>query len=217
MEATGSDEERSVDGAPPLLMSPQCLAARCWPIETTRTPEDPPGTRSTGSNDDQEHTMNEERFSRQAMIQAPRTISFSNDSDWSFLNSSLMCFLWSHLHRRGCNLGGFGAAAAVCEALLLQPGGQAVPLATMPALSSLLRRTVETGPRDCAEFTAELLEWCACCNVDMSWARRVSMADHVVCEETGGKCQPLALDGMYELDLASMATGCELLSHRHKA
>ena len=111
---------------------------------------------------------------------------------------------------------------------MLQPGGQAVPLATMPALSSLLRRTVETGPRDCAEFTAELLEWCACCNVDMSWARRVSMADHVVCEETGGKCQPLALDGMYELDLASptlydcakcghMATGCELLSHRHKA
>ena len=57
--------------------------------------------------------MNEEHFSRQAMIQALKTISFSNDSNWCFLNSSLMCFLRSHLHRRGCNRGFWGSSSGL--------------------------------------------------------------------------------------------------------
>lgn len=54
-----------------------------------------------------------------------------------------------------------------------------------------------TEPRDCAEITAEFLEWNNSAKVDMSWERRVSLAKSVACEELGGKYQPVALDGLY--------------------
>ena len=44
-----------------------------------------------------------------------------------------------------------------------------------------------------------------------------SLSDKVVCEETGGKHQPLALDGMYELDKASPTISdlCQMWTHGH--
>lgn len=147
--------------------------------------------------------MDPEAFSRHHLIQALMNTKFINESTWCYLNSGMTCFLWTLLHRRECALEDFGVASSVCETLMQQPRGKAVKLSELLALQPLLRQTHEKGPRDCAEFTAELLEWSACSSVDMCWERRVSMANQVMNEETGGKYQPLALDGLYELDHAS--------------
>ena len=210
-------EERSADGPLALSMSSQCMASCGWQTQTTGATEEPTGAGSPRCHDGPELPLTAGAFNRHAMIQVLLTTSFGNESNWCFLNSGMMCFLWSLLHRRSCDLGDFGKAASVCETLMNQPGGQAVQLAMMTTLRPLLQRTTETGPRDCAEFIAELLEWCNCSKVDMSWARRVSMADKVVCEETGGKHQPLALDGMYELDKTSPTISdlCQMWTHGH--
>ena len=77
--------------------------------------------------------------------------------------------------------------------------------------------TSETGPRDCAEFTAELLSWCQCDSVDMHWERRVSTVNGAICEESGGKHHPLALDGLYELDLMhpTVTDLCQMWTYGH--
>ena len=124
--------------------------------------------------------------------------------------------VWTFLNHRDCARGDFGEAAAVCDTLLQQPRGKAVNLAALPELGTLLASR-DTEPRDCAEFTAEFFEWNTSPIVDMSWERRVSMTTGVVCEELRGKCQPVALDGLYELDLSypTITDLCHMWTYGH--
>ena len=216
MATSSAAAERSAHGFAQILVPSQLMVADSGSAQASESATQPPGPGPARGHHAPACTLNSDMTSS-ALLRTILNTSLSNDSNWCYLNSSLMSFVWTLLHRRDCDPCQMGKVSSVCHALLQQPRGEAIALATMPELHTLLMHTSETGPRDCAEFTAELLSWCQCDCVDMHWERRVSATNGVICEESGGKHQPLALDGLYELDLThpTVTDLCQMWTYGH--
>ena len=128
--------ERSTDGIATILMPSQLLVADSRTPLASEPATQPPCTGPAGGHHAEECPPTSNLTSN-ALMPALLNMSLSNDSNWCYLNSSLMSFLWTLLHQRGCDSDRMGKVSSVCQAFLQQPRGEAIALATILCLSCI--------------------------------------------------------------------------------
>ena len=124
-----------------------------------------------------------------------------NDSCWCWANAGLLSTLWALLCRQTFSLGDFGTQIRSIRAFLHQLRDTPRQAQCFPVLFQ--QATQQCVPRDVGEFVSELLLWLETEAISMTWERRYTADSKVVRTEAGSWQFPIALDGLFELDIPS--------------
>lgn len=142
------------------------------------------------------------------------SLSFANDSNWCFANTTMYCLLWALLSLKGADSISWGPRFEHLIQLLHISSDCAIPLAEIPWFDLLLKDWGRPpAQQDCSEFVHFILQWISSPAIDMSWHRRCDIETGTITHDQSHACLPLFLQFPPDIAKRDSCTLTDLMTH----
>ena len=132
-------------------------------------------------------------FDRASLSHALAKLILCNESNFCYLNASIVALLWASICRHDFKLEHWGQAALLIAETIIS-NSNPISLRLQQWLHPVLHDWGMDGDQgDPAEFISMVLQGLKFPDIDMTWERRVLHHDAVCCADKGAQWQPLVL------------------------